>query len=204
MKEKFVYFDLGNVLVTFDHTIATENLSKLCGYDFEAVRNKMFISDLQTRYETGLISSDQYVDEINATFGSQLDRDTVLHAISDMFQPNWPIMGALRTVQQSGVGMGVLSNTCEAHWQWLMQRKDWEMLHDWFEKIILSYEVKSMKPDSGIYQACEAACGLSGSQIFFTDDRADNIQAAADRGWVTHQYHHSDNQSLVEALNQFL
>lgn len=204
MKEKFVYFDLGNVLVTFDHTIATENLAKLCGHDFQAVRNKMFISDLQTRYETGLISSDQYVDEINTTFGSQLDRDTVLNAISDMFQPNWPIMDALRTVQQAGVGMGVLSNTCEAHWHWLMQRKDWEMLHGWFEKIILSYEVKSMKPDSGIYQACEAACGRSGSEIFFTDDRADNIQAATERGWVTHQYHHSETPSLVEALKQFL
>lgn len=204
MKEKFVYFDLGNVLVTFDHTIATENLAKLCGHDFQAVRNKMFISDLQTRYETGLISSDQYVDEINTTFGSQLDRDTVLDAISDMFQPNWPILDALRTVQQAGVGMGVLSNTCEAHWHWLMQRKDWEMLHGWFEKIILSYEVKSMKPDSGIYQACEAACGRSGSEIFFTDDRADNIQAATERGWVTHQYHHSETPSLVEALKQFL
>ncbi len=204
MKEKFVYFDLGNVLVTFDHTIATENLARLCGHDFQAVRNKMFISDLQTRYETGLITSDQYVEEINTAFGSQLDRDTVLNAISDMFLPNWPILDALRTVQQAGVGIGVLSNTCEAHWHWLMQRKDWEMLHGCFEKIILSYEVRSMKPDAGIYQACEAACGRSGSQIFFTDDRADNIQAAIDRGWVTHQYHHSNNQSLINALNQFL
>ena len=44
----------------------------------------------------------------------------------------------------------------------------------------------------------EADCGLSGNQLFFTDDRADNIEAAASRGWQTHLF--TDPTSLRAAL----
>ncbi|MFO0940655.1 MAG: hypothetical protein U0930_07800 [Pirellulales bacterium] len=166
--------------------------------------NQLFVTDLQKRYETGLVTSQQYVDEINKVLDSQLEEADALNAISDMFQPNWPIIDALRFVQDSCVPMGILSNTCEAHWHWLMKQTAWKMLHGWFDKIMLSYEVRSMKPDHGIYEACEKACGQSGEQIFFTDDRADNIQAASDRNWITHQYHAPQNDKLLAALDRFL
>jgi 2-haloacid dehalogenase len=31
-------------------------------------------------------------------------------------------------------------------------------------------------------------CGLSGAQIFFTDDRAENLAPAAALGWRTHLF----------------
>ncbi len=204
MQHKFVYFDLGNVLVTFDHQIAAQNVARLSGHSFETVMSQLFVTDLQKRYETGLVNSQQYVAEINQVLDCRLAEADVLEAISDMFQPNWPIIDALRLVQDSCVPMGILSNTCEAHWLWLMKCTDWKMLHGWFDKIILSYEVRSMKPDTGIYEACEQACGKTGSNIFFTDDRADNIQAAADRQWTTHQYHFKQNTALLQALSRWL
>ena len=62
------------------------------------------------------------------------------------------------------------------------------MLDDWFRQIVLSYEVRGMKPEPLIYEASERQAGCLGGQIFFTDDRADNIAAAARRGWATHQF----------------
>ena len=44
------------------------------------------------------------------------------------------------------------------------------------------------KPEAAIYAALEEATGLSGAELFFTDDRADNIDAAEARGWQTHQF----------------
>ena len=37
-------------------------------------------------------------------------------------------------------------------------------------------------------EAVEAACGIAPDRLLFTDDRADNITAAARRGWRTHQF----------------
>lgn len=201
---KFVYFDLGNVLVTFDHHQAARNLADLSGRSFEEIISKLFVTDLQRRYETGLVSSSQYVAEINAKLDCSLAEQSVLQAISDMFQPNWSILEALELVQSKGTPMGILSNTCEAHWSWLKNISDWRMMHGWFQQVILSYEVKSMKPDAGIYQACERACGFAGAAIFFTDDRIENIQAAADRGWCTHQYNHRSHADLMGVLESWL
>lgn len=186
-QSRFVYFDLGNVLALFDHHIAARNLAGICGRSLAEVIDKLFVTDLQTRYETGLVTSQQYVDEINQTLNCRVSHESILEAISDMFQPNWPIIQALELVQQAGIPIGILSNTCEAHWNWLM-KEEWPMLRGWYKHIVLSYEVHSMKPDAGIYVECERVCGCAGRNVFFTDDRADNIAAAASRGWATHQY----------------
>ncbi|TRD19830.1 HAD family hydrolase [Palleronia caenipelagi] len=60
-----------------------------------------------------------------------------------------------------------------------------------FDGTIVSGRLKLMKPDPAIYEALEEASGVSGDRILFTDDRAENIAAAADRGWRTHLFTHS-------------
>lgn len=57
-----------------------------------------------------------------------------------------------------------------------------------FDRRYVSGEMGVIKPDPRIYEMVEQDCGLSGERLLFTDDRADNIAAAADRGWRTHQF----------------
>ena len=45
-----------------------------------------------------------------------------------------------------------------------------------------------MKPEPRIYEILEERSGLSGADLFFTDDRADNITAAEARGWRAHLF----------------
>jgi len=45
-----------------------------------------------------------------------------------------------------------------------------------------------IKPDPRIYEMVEEDCGLPPASLLVTDDRADNITAAARRGWRTHQF----------------
>lgn len=185
---RFFYFDLGNVLVTFDHEIAVAQLAALAKCDAAKVRSTVLQSDLQMRFETGLVTGDEYTAEINRHLGTQLAKGDVMEAISAIFEPNTAILAILEQLRDVKIPIGVLSNTCDAHWHWL-SAKGWPMLsQDWFQSTILSYEVKSMKPDAGIYEASEQRARCAGSQIFFTDDRADNIAAAAQRGWETYQF----------------
>jgi glucose-1-phosphatase len=201
MSQRFVYFDLGNVLVTFDPIIAARQLSVAAECSLDRVLTTVFTSDVQLRYERGMLSDDEYASEINMLLGRQLSTSQVLMAVSEIFQPNWSILPILQQLESTGIPMGILSNTCDAHWSWLMQRS-WPMLHGWFQHRILSYQVGCMKPEAGIYQASEAECGLSGSQIFFTDDREENITAAAQRGWSTH--HFTNSGALLPALQEWM
>lgn len=201
MRERLVYFDLGNVLVKFDHAIATRQLAELVGCTLAEAQFALFDSGLEVRYETGLVNSREFAAEINQQLGARIPAASILEAVSAIFEPNLDILRGLRYIQKSGVGIGLLSNTCAGHWEWLMRRQ-WVTTEDWFDPIVLSYQAKLMKPDPAIYLHCEQCCGLSGSQIFFTDDRADNIAAAAAQGWGTYQYGSTDG--LIAAFDAWL
>ncbi len=201
MSPRFVYFDLGKVLVHFDHQTAVEQLARLSGKSETLVRQVVFDSELQTRYETGLVSGEQFAAEVNQALESSLHTSEILEAISDIFSPNDPILAAIDVVRASGVPLGILSNTCEAHWRWIMDRQ-WPMFGPWWSQIVLSYEVGGMKPASKIYEVCEQRAGCAGENLFFTDDRAENIAAAQDRGWST--YHFTSAEILVERLHAWL
>lgn len=200
MSQRFVYFDLGNVLVTFDHQTAVDQLSRLAGRPAELVRQVVFDSDLQNRYETGLVSGREFAAEVNVELESALPTADILKAISDIFQPNLPILAAIKWVEQAGIPMGILSNTCEAHWRWIEYQR-WPVMGPWWSQAVLSYEVQSMKPGSRIYEVCEQRAECRGQDIFFTDDRADNIAAARQRGWSTYQF--ESTETLIERLQDW-
>ena len=201
MHDRFVYFDLGNVVVKFDHAIATRQLAELAGCSLAASQYALYDSGLEIRYETGLVNSAEFVADINRQLGTSLSEACVLEAVSAIFEPNAEILKGLEHVRASGVGIGLLSNTCEGHWEWLKKRH-WATVKGWFDPIVLSYESQLMKPGAAIYLHCELRCGFSGSQIFFTDDRADNIAAAAAQGWGTYQF--GSTEGLIAAFDAWL
>ncbi|WP_138933106.1 HAD family hydrolase [Roseovarius arcticus] len=67
-----------------------------------------------------------------------------------------------------------------------------------FDRAYISGEMGLIKPDPAIYAAVEADCGLSPGALLFTDDREDNIMAAAARGWQVH--HFTGAAGLAERL----
>jgi 2-haloacid dehalogenase len=57
-----------------------------------------------------------------------------------------------------------------------------------FDRLYLSGEMGVTKPSPEIYAMLEADCGLDPAGLLFADDRAENIVAAARRGWQTHLF----------------
>ncbi|MFN3193544.1 MAG: HAD family hydrolase [Aureliella sp.] len=198
---KFVYFDLGMVLVEFDHEIGIRQLAELTGASETDARRVVFESGLQNEYETGLVSSEQFAERINTALGSNAQTVDIIESISAIFTLNNSILPVLDAVRASGLRMGILSNTCEGHWKWIAGQ-EMPVPGDWFDFAILSYEVQSMKPDSGIYEACETRCQCDSNNIFFTDDREENTLAADARGWRTHLYRDAD--SLLSSFHKWL
>ncbi|KEP69732.1 HAD family phosphatase [Thioclava sp. BHET1] len=61
-----------------------------------------------------------------------------------------------------------------------------------FDRDFISGHMGVTKPDPKIYQMLESETGLSGHQLIFTDDRADNIATAHTFGWKTHLFEGPD------------
>jgi len=181
---EFIYFDLGNVIFNFDHSFAFRNVEQLCGVSPTQVNEILFEQDLQQQYETGLIDCTQFHEEFcrraELDSSKQPSKDALLQAISDIFWVNRPTIPVLTQLKARGFPLGILSNTCDAHWQFVFSRH--AVLRTLFGPLVLSYEEKSMKPDSKIYEAAIERVGVDPGKIFFTDDRQENVDGAVAAG----------------------
>ena len=61
-----------------------------------------------------------------------------------------------------------------------------------FDRAFVSGHLRLAKPDPAIYEVLERETGVPPSALLFTDDRADDIAAAAARGWHTHLFEGPD------------
>lgn len=90
-----------------------------------------------------------------------------------------------RALRAKGVPVFALTNFGKYSFEEALPKMDF--LTD-FDRLYVSGQMGVIKPDPRIYQLVEEDCGLPPDRLLFTDDRADNITAAARRGWRTHQF----------------
>jgi 2-haloacid dehalogenase len=98
------------------------------------------------------------------------------------------IEGAIRlqrALRAKGVPVFALTNFGKHSFEEAVPMMDF--LQD-FDRLYVSGRMGVIKPDPRIYAMVEADCGIAPDRLLFTDDRADNITAAARRGWRTHQF----------------
>ncbi|MEI6527203.1 MAG: HAD family phosphatase [Planctomycetota bacterium] len=190
-RPEFVYFDLGNVLLYFDHGIAARAMAKLIGVYPEEIKRLVFDSDFQLAYERGELTSHEFAAILTEKFQKDLPFEDLMVAAADIFVPNMNILPILEKIQRLGIPMGLLSNTCDAHWSWIL-RMGYPQLQGWFNPVVLSFEVRSMKPEPEIYRVSTELARTKPESIFFTDDRLENIQGAQQAGWNAVQFTSAD------------
>lgn len=91
----------------------------------------------------------------------------------------------LRALRSKGVPCHALSNFGVG--SFAVARTVWPAL-DEFDRHFISGEMKTTKPDPAIYAAVETALAMPPETLLFTDDKAENVEAAAARGWQTHLF----------------
>jgi putative hydrolase of the HAD superfamily len=185
-KIEFFYFDLGNVIAHFNPRRACDNLAAISGKTPASIQQAVYQSKLQERYETGELTTEEFGKEVNSHLGTTLSTDMLTEALADMFTMGIEIFPLMVRLAAVGLRIGLLSNTCEAHWRHLAERPI--QILDLLEPCILSYEQGCMKPDPAIYRVAASRAGVPPERIGFTDDRPENISGAREAGWQTHLY----------------
>jgi FMN phosphatase YigB (HAD superfamily) len=87
-----VVFDLGKVLVDFDYSIAAAKIAPRVKLTLEQAYQALAQSPLLQRFETGLITNEQFAVEVCATCGFSGTMDEFCEAFADIFSEIKPMI----------------------------------------------------------------------------------------------------------------
>lgn len=179
-----VVFDIGNVLIEwqperfFDSVIGPDQ------------RRAMFAAIDLHGINDEVDRGGNFRDTIYAAADANPDwRDEVI-----MWHDRWIEMAApaidhsvrlLRALRAAGVPVFALTNFGIQTFE--IAEPVYPFLGE-FDRRYISGHMGVIKPDAEIYEQVEADCGIAPRALLFTDDRIDNINMAASRGWQTHLF----------------
>ncbi|MDA7628817.1 HAD family phosphatase [Verrucomicrobia bacterium] len=197
--QKTIVFDLGNVLLSFDFQLAANQLAKhaqLSGSEIVGLINQ---SQLLHQFERGEISSEEFYTEVAQASKYQESLDQFRMDFSDIFEEIHPMVDFFRQLKRNGNRVALFSNTNEMATTFI--RKKFSFFSD-FDATFLSYQHGLMKPDAALYRIVETSLERSGEELFFIDDRPENIKAAIERNWSGIM--HTDAYQTINAANTWL
>jgi len=173
-----ILFDLGKVLVHFDFRLGYRALEGRCHYPAAEIPKRLAATGLVERFETGLIEPREFVRSMSEALGLGMDYEEFCRVWSCIFRhpllPDSMLEGLAKHYR-----LVLLSNTNAIHFESI--RRNYPLLRH-FRGIVLSYEVKAMKPRPEIYQAAITAAACSAGECFYTDDIAEYVTAARHLG----------------------
>ncbi len=170
-----ILFDLGNILV---HLRSVDrfwpNLQPEPGTLSYSERWKH--SQAMHRFETGQTRIfEEFYREAKSELKFPVDFETFkigyLETIGDLFDETIPVLDALK----SYFSLQILSNTSDIHWQHCAKTLG---LEKYFDRVLVSYELGSMKPDPEIFRRALRIIDRDPENIYYFDDRPENIETA--------------------------
>lgn len=172
-------FDMGGVVTnTFkmDSIYQKLNISK---NDFSEICKKNN-NDIWHKLETGIISVNQFWNEYNSRIQSI---EKAKPAETDLFRLFFHPSKNLQTIElikslkkNNRVVCG--TNTIQSHWENHMERGDYAF----FNQTYASNKIGCAKPDPHFFELILEAEETEAQNAFFTDDKEENVAAAASLG----------------------
>ena len=175
-----VVFDLGKVLLDFDYGIAVGHILSRCNITAPELEKLINQSPLLLRYETGLMTTQQFLDEVKTAAGFTCDLAEFRELFGNIFSPIQPMIELHAELRACGVPTYIFSNTNELAIRYI--RGHFPFFQH-FDGYVLSYEHGALKPDARIYEVVEHLSGRRGAEILYLDDRPENVEGGATRGW---------------------
>ena len=170
---KTLIFDLGKVLVAFDFKRGYQALQGLCPYSVEEIPRVIRTTDLVKRFETGLIEPLDFYERFSKLLGLTIDYQRFCQIwtciFTDELIPNATIAALSKRYR-----LVLLSNTNAIHFD--MVRNAYPVVGH-FHHLILSHEVKLMKPDPAIYQVALDHAQCEPGECLYVDDILENVDA---------------------------
>lgn len=193
---KNIIFDIGNVLIKFDPLAYLVQEYE----DFETVMilyREVFQSEEWALLDEGLLDEDEAVRRVS-------DRIPEHGEIVEKLIKTWeyfliddikPSIYFLKLFKEKGYKLYALSNYPQRGFLYTEENYDFFKL---FDGKVISYEVKKLKPDFGIYNSLLEKYSLRPEECIFIDDSYPNIEAA--RALGMNAVHFRQTSQFLEVL----
>jgi putative hydrolase of the HAD superfamily len=180
MTPSFLYFDLGNVLLSFSHERMCRQMAEAAGASQELVREALFgtaeTPSVQWRFERGDLNALAVYEHFCERVGARPDMDRLFAAGCDIFDEIPASVALVQRLAEAGHRLGIMSNTNSIDWSFVTSR--FRFLDRLFAHFVLSFQVRAMKPERAIYEHAVRLAGAPAGEVFFADDRQENVVGA--------------------------
>lgn len=187
-------FDMGNVLLHFSHDRMCQQMGQLCRKSGDDLRRLLFDSGVQWEFERGLLTAEEFHKTFHSLVGTGVDFEELIHAASDIFELNRPMVPLLEGLKAQEYRLVLFSNTSVWHYQFI--RKRFEVL-DCFDDYVLSYEVGAIKPEPEMYRAALRTIRCAPQECFYTDDIPRYVEAGRKFGLDAEVFTDTDQLSRL-------
>jgi putative hydrolase of the HAD superfamily len=185
-----IVFDFGNVIGFFDYGLATSRLARHSPLSAEAIQRLIYGGDLEDAYESGRMSSADFLRRVREGCGLTGPDEALAEAYVDMFWPNEEVCALVpRLKPRYRLLLG--SNTTELHSRHF-RRQFAEALRP-FDALVLSHEVGARKPRPEFFRHCERLAACPAAACLFIDDVPANVAGARACGWQGIVYRQGDD-----------
>lgn len=178
---KAVIFDLGNVVINFDHSIAARRISCFTDKNPQEIYNLFFNSPVTQAFEEGKIAPLDFFLAVKEMLALEISYEAFLPIWNEIFfltEENRVVYRLAKSLNHN-YKLAVLSNVNILHMDFV--RKNFPVF-DAFHYVFTSYELGCIKPNPLIYKKVLELLSVSPSETFYTDDRAELIEKAAELG----------------------
>jgi len=193
---KAIAFDFGNVICTVDIPAFLSDLSRYTAKSSEEMYDLIFKSNLPEKYESGLISSDEFYKKISEMCDLSISRAQFIEIFKAFFIPIRTNIDLLKKLKKHYT-IALLSNTNEWHFEHVIKKSEVFKL---FDVVTVSHHVKEIKPGERIYRDLLKKLGLEPQECVFIDDMKPNVDAACAMGINGIQY--TTHEELLKALSK--
>lgn len=181
---EIILFDLGNVILPFNHYQIAEKLSRFTGkkefYDPHKIFSYLF--DFQNGainpYETGKMSTEEFFLSLKRELGLSLSIEEFQPIWNEIFWENVEVSDIIRSLK-GRKRLGLVSNTNPLHFDYVLST--FPILRV-FDRWVLSHEVGYKKPAPQIFQTAIEWAGVLPEKILFIDDMENHVRVAQSLG----------------------
>ena len=172
---KAFIFDLGKVIVPYDHDRGLRLLERRCGFSTDDLRRKIYASEEFNLYQVGKISSGEFYERLKTILDLKMDFEEFVRAWNHTFTLTPIIEESFVENLSKKFRLLILSDTNELHFKFILENFP-VMRH--YGDIVLSYEVGFLKPSEEIFRVAVERANCSAEECVFTDDLPVNVEAA--------------------------
>lgn len=195
-----ILFDLGNVILPFNHYQIAEKLSRFTRRKDCLTPPEIFsyLFDFEegaiNGYEAGKISSLEFFQALKDFLQLSISFEEFKPIWNDIFWENLEVSEIIRSLKGKK-RLGLLSNTNHLHFDYVLKKFP---IVEVFDRWILSHEVGFKKPAVQIFEKAMEWAHAEPNQILFIDDMKHHVEVALSLG--IHGIQFKSAQQLKEEI----